>query len=272
MTQLELSKPTLAKLNEDYPKVKNVIAALEIEDLMNFLVRILNIKTASAEEQDHLDFQMPIILDFIKSKFGMLTIPEIKEAFKMYVAREFADIKVFRILDCVVVGEILGAYRNFSIESLRVYDAKKQKLLQEPTGASDLEKKAIRKEFLKVVFEDLIAKGYCDNLWLLWHDADGNLTNLAKKLNARTTEIEKKVLYKKESEFHLEQLKGEQMISRRNTAKLATEDFVRQMQSNQPNRIVVNRCRNITASNYLKRFLTDFEEFKNEVGDELDRA
>ena len=72
-----LSKPTLAKLNEDYQKIRDVTIATEIEDLLNYLFRILNIKTSSKEEQDNLDFQIPIILDFIKSKFGFLTIPEI---------------------------------------------------------------------------------------------------------------------------------------------------------------------------------------------------
>jgi len=126
-----LSKPTLAKLNEDYQKIRDVTIATEIEDLLNYLFRILNIKTSSKEEQDNLDFQIPIILDFIKSKFGFLTIPEIKEAFKMYVAKEFQEVKVFRLLDCMIISDVLTAFIEFRNESLRIYEQKKQYIMLE---------------------------------------------------------------------------------------------------------------------------------------------
>lgn len=76
---------------------------------------------------------MLVVLDFIRTKFSSLTIEEVKEAFKMYVSKEFPEIKVFRMLDCVVVGEVLNAYVNFRNESLRVYDNKKMQL---PLNAS----------------------------------------------------------------------------------------------------------------------------------------
>jgi len=86
----------------------------------------LNLKTSSEQDAKDLNIQMLVILDFIKSKFSQLTIEEIKEAFKMYVAKEFSHLKVFRMLDCVVVGEVLNEYINFRNESLKVYDNKKQ--------------------------------------------------------------------------------------------------------------------------------------------------
>jgi hypothetical protein len=257
-----LSRPAMAVLCEDYPKIKSVINANEITDLMNYLLRILNIKVSSKEEQDNLDFQMPVILDFIKSKFGSLTIPEIKEAFKMYVAKEFPEIKVFRILDCVVVGEILNAYLDFRNESLRTYDAKKQLLLATQTEITEIEKQAIRNEFLKLIFEELKARGYSDNLHHLWENNDKMLTSFANKVNATITNFEKKVLYKSEEKLYLKELRNEQMISRRNSAKIAVNDFVRQMNANQKSNIIVNRCRNITASKFLKDYLTDFEKFQ----------
>lgn len=107
--------------------------------MMNFMVSILNIKVSNDAEKKELNTQMVIALDLIRSKFGSLTVPEVKEAFKMYVARQF-DIKVFRLLDCVAVGEILTEFINFRNESLRVYIDKKSTAANKPAEISDEEK------------------------------------------------------------------------------------------------------------------------------------
>lgn len=101
---------------------------------------MMNIKVSNDTEKKDLQIQMLVVMDFIKSKFGNLTIPEIKEAFKMYVAREFPEIKVFRILDCVSVGEVLDAYKSFRNESLRVYSQKKTALLNTPKKVTQEDK------------------------------------------------------------------------------------------------------------------------------------
>lgn len=267
MIRQELSRPTLAKLNEDFPKIRTVADAAEVTDLMSYIIRILNIKVASKAEQDEMDFQMPIILDFIKSKFGTLTIPEIKEAFKMYVAREFEGIKVFRILDCILVGEILTAYTDFRNESLRIYDSKKQTLLLEATQTAEVDKKAIREAFLRQIFDDLNKKGYSNDVWLLWEEdfKTKKLTPFAEKVNATVTKEAKIDLYEAEERVYLMQLKAEQMVSRNQSAKWAVENANDQIKKNLKIHQVVHRCRCIIGSNYLKNYLTDFEEFKNQI-------
>lgn len=149
----ELSRPTLAILNEDYPKVKTIESKQEINGLLNFLITILNIKTISQEDQDQLDKQMILIFDLIKTKFGGLTVPEIKEAFKMYVSKEFPEIKVFRLLDCVSVGEILNAYINFRAESLRAYSQKKAIIQNKLPEITETQKEEIVKYGINEVFE-----------------------------------------------------------------------------------------------------------------------
>lgn len=97
------------------------------------MISILNIKTNSPEDVQDLDTQMTLIWDLITTKFGTLTAPEIREAMKMYVAKEFEGIRVFRLLDCISIAEILTAYMNFRNDSLRVYiDNKMQKKLELP--------------------------------------------------------------------------------------------------------------------------------------------
>lgn len=267
LTLQRQSKPLLAKLNEDYPKIKNITNEADTNGLINYLLAIINIKIDlnNPSEVNHLKTQGLVILDFIKSKFGMLTIPEIKEAFKMYIAKDFPEIKVYRILDCVVVGEILSAYKDFSTESLRIYDSKKRLFLEQKIEITELEKKTIREEFLKKIFDDLKTRNYSDDLWITWENEDKTLTDFAKKVNSTITVIEKKILYKTEEELYLKELKNEQLISRRSSAKIIVNDFVRQMNTNKKNGTVINRCRNIIASKYLNKFLTDFEQFKKEI-------
>jgi hypothetical protein len=259
LMQLESSKPTLAKLNEDFPKVRNVIVAAEIEDLMNYLIRILNIKTASKEEQDNLDFQMPLILDFIKSKFGTLTIPEIKEAFKMYVAKEFPELKVFRMLDCVAVGEVLNAYTNFRNESLRVYDSKKKKIIETLHEPTEKEKKENFENLLKSIFDDLTQKGFSSDAWLLF-------SKLEDSGKLKISLEEKKALYHKQLRiYEIEEqaeIRGKYGIN----SKVFLQDLHNKITDKKPVGSVVNKCRSITSSNYLKNYIQDYEVFKKEIG------
>lgn len=256
--QLELSKPTLAKLNEDYPKVKNVIVASEITDLMNFLIRILNIKILNEEEQENLDFQMPLILDFIKSKFGSLTIPEIQEAFKMYVAKEFPELKVFRMLDCIVVGEILNAFKDFRNDSLRAYDRKKQNLLEQPKPMTEEDIKKNQEELLKIVFDDLKETGLSLDAWLLYENLEANgMITISNK--------QKREMYAQQAQIYLVELVQETTQRYFHSAKTVIEDARNKIEKGKVIGSVANKCKSIVVSNILKNYLTDFEEFKNQI-------
>lgn len=269
---LTKSKPNLAVLNEDFPKLKNVVSKEETNNLMNYILAILNIKVSSPEEKAELNNQMIVIHDFLKTKFGHLTIPEIREAFKMYVAKEFVDVKVFRLLDCVSVAEVLTAYINFRNDSLRVYDDKKRLLLAEAETTSEEQKKEIRNNFLKQIFEDLKARGYSGDIWILW-EKDFNtkeLTDFANKVNATVTNSEKRDLYAREERLYMQQIKSEMLTSRLQSAKWVVENATRQIKENQKINSVINRCRCLIGSKYLKDYLTDFLEFKKQIENELD--
>lgn len=123
-TALSQNKPALARLSEDFPKIRNFTTTAQLDEVVNYMVTILNIKVSNDAEIRELNKQMVMILQLLRNKFGSLTAEEVKEAFQMYVAHEF-DIKVFRLLDCVAVGEVLNAYTNYRNERLRAYNEKK---------------------------------------------------------------------------------------------------------------------------------------------------
>jgi hypothetical protein len=254
-----LSRPTLAILNEDHPKVKNIESKQETNELLNFLITILNIKVSSKEEELQLDKQMILIFDLIKTKFGNLTIPEIKEAFKMYVAKEFADVKVFRLLDCVSVGEVLTAYIDFRNESLRVYDSKKRALIEAPPEVSEIQKNEIRERFLKSIFDELTEKGFSQNAWHLFEKLE-----LSGKI--KITAEDKKALYLKQLRNYEIEEKAEIRGKYTTNSKAFLRDLEDKIKGKGTIGSVVNRCRSITASNFLMKHISDFENFKKAVG------
>ena len=126
LTVMKQERPYLAKINEDFPKIRTV----ENNDLLiNYLVTLINIKTTTEAEFKDLEIQMFVILDFIKSKFGQLTEEEIKEAFKMYVAKDFGHKEIYRTLDTIVVSDVLNKYLDYRSQVLRSYDQKQREFL-----------------------------------------------------------------------------------------------------------------------------------------------
>lgn len=248
----------LAILNEDYPKVKTIESKQEINGLINFLITIINIKVSSEEEKLQLDKQMVLIFDLIKTKFGSLTVPEIKEAFKMFIAKEFPELKVFRILDCVVVADVLNAYKEFRNESLRAYDVKKQNLLEQPKPMSKEDIKKNQEDLLKIVFDDLKETGISLDAWLLYENLEINgMISISK--------AQKKEMYAQQAQIYLVELVQETTQRYFHSAKTVIEDARNKIEKGKVIGSVANKCKSIVVSNILKNYLTDFEEFKNQI-------
>lgn len=239
------SRPSLAVLNEDYLKLRNVESIEDIDGLINYLITILNIKVSSQEEANDLKIQMLVVSDFLKSKFGYLTIPEIKEAFKMYVAREFPEIKVFRILDCPSIGEVLKSYTEFRNESLRIYEQKKKLINSPPQIVSMEDKKKIRDSFIDLVFEELQTSEYYDSAWLLYDDL-----YLSGKI--KITDEEKINLYKAEYQKYLSE-KRVQISKKGGVFSTLLKNELTELSKNMNNiKIVQNRCKSILVCGILK--------------------
>jgi len=120
----------LAILNENYPKIRNLQSLSEFDDLTNFLLDTLGIKSLSEDLNEH-NYKLKFMIEFMNSKFGFLTIPEIKEAFKMYVAKDFGHKEIYRNLDTIVVSDVLNCFVDLRSEKLRAYTQSKQKLVLE---------------------------------------------------------------------------------------------------------------------------------------------
>lgn len=154
---MKQSKPLLAKLNEDYPKIRTVA---NNEGLINYLINLINIKATTDAEIKDLQVQMIVILDFIKSKFGQLTEEEIKEAFKMYVAKDFGHKEIYRTLDTIVVSDVLNKFLDYRSQVLRSYD-QKQKIqkLENMSNISEAEANKIMVEAVNNKYLEFLELG-----------------------------------------------------------------------------------------------------------------
>lgn len=248
----------MAILSEDYPKLKEIHNNSETDALINYLLTILNIKVSNENEAKDLQIQMLVVSDFLKSKFGFLTAEEIKEAFKMFVAREFPDIKVFRILDCVAIGEVLQKYTEFRNESLRTYIDKKQVLLSAPPPKTDEEKKQIRLRFIEMLYEEIKKDKFSDSAWLLYDE-------LYYSGKIKITDEEKIELYNKQLLVYATEQRTE--IAKKSTilSKSLLQDLNKRIQSGIPIQLVKNKCKNIVVCDYLKKNMYDFEDFKKSI-------
>ncbi|QYS85436.1 hypothetical protein JJC03_09315 [Flavobacterium oreochromis] len=248
------SRPLLAVLNEDYPKIRAVEDVAETDGLMNYLITLLNLKISNEEEERDLNIQMLVVKDFIISKFGNLTIPEIKEAFKMYVAREFSNIKTFRLLDSISAGEVLSAFLDHRNESLRVYDHKMKinALKQEFRNEDEIAK--TKHLLLKNIFTDVEGKGYSGDAWMLYDE----LYNSGK---ITISDSEKKDLYKKQLQKHIKEEKQIVNSKRPLNYKAVLAEIQKEAMSSKPLLVVQNRCKSVLVSEYIKNNFKDKEEF-----------
>lgn len=252
------SKPLLAVINEDYPKLKEIQSNQETDGLINYLITILNIKVSNEEEAKDLQIQMLVVSDFLKTKFGNLTIPEIKEAFKMYAAREFSKIKVFRILDCISIGEVLQAYTEFRNDSLRTYTSQKQILLSAMPEKTTEEKKEIRLKFIEMLFEEIKTDKFSNNAWLLYDE----FYNSGK---IKISDEEKKELYNSQLLIYANEQRNEIKKKSALITKPLLLDLNTKIQSGKPIQLVKNKCKSVLVCNYLKKHMYDFETFKNSI-------
>jgi len=129
----------------------------EVDELINFILDILGVKSLDEDLHEH-NRKIKFIFDFILDKFSFLTVPEIQEAFVMYVAKDFGHKEIYRNFDTILVSDVLNCFMNYRGDALRVYNQKKQKLeLAEQNALSNSEKdeimiKAVNEKYLEYIY------------------------------------------------------------------------------------------------------------------------
>jgi len=251
LVSLEQNKPYLLMLKENESKWKTVTAEVK-EDCLDFMLDILNIKVLDEEEQNHIDRQLILVADLISNYFSNLTAGEIKEAFKLYVAKKFSDVKVFRLIDCVAVGEILNAYIEYRNQSVEPFVNKRQNLLNAPAEKSESEKEKIFNDFVKMIYNEILEKEYSEGAWYLFKKLEENKSICVSN-------EEKSKLYKKELAIYVPTER--QRIIKQNplSGRGLLKDFEKTYEGNKKPVYVQNRCRSILVCKFIKEKIKSLE-------------
>lgn len=159
MIQSVRERPYLAVLSEDYVKCRQENEQ-NLAGTINYLFHLINVKIEEGQEQDR-DLQTVVLMDFIRDKFGHLTTEEIKEAFKIYTSGGFG-IEVYRMLDSIIVSNVLNKYLDYRAENLRVYDNKKQ-VLELPIITENGKKEIVKQGIIRVFNEFKESKSFGTN-------------------------------------------------------------------------------------------------------------
>src|SRR5690606_37600139 len=176
----------------------------------------------------------------------------VKQAFKMYAAKEFPELKTFRILDCISLGEELNAYVERRNQNIHVYNQNLLANKQNSTSlnASNEQKARLRKEHLLMIFESLKSNKTDYSAFIYFKENQNKI---------RMTNEQKEDLYNYEALKYKKELELDALES--NFKKSSLTEFIRQSDEGKRNSIVQNRCRAVVVCNYLKRHLDSFETF-----------
>jgi hypothetical protein len=194
-------------------------------------------------------------LIFISTSNYKLTAGEIYLAHKMAMTRELLqengkEFDLIPELSINTTAKIISAYQKLKIES-QTYQSAKQKIKSLKTPKieiSESEKKKIRLEFLKIVFDEIQETGFSDTAWCLYNDCEADIEKEHSDFFSY-----KKILYNQELEKHKNQILAENNLK---NAKRKLQEL------SNSNGYVINHCKSILASKHLKN-ITDFEQFKN---------
>lgn len=199
---------------------------------------------------------------YISSSNFKITPGEIYLAFRMAIDGEILTQKglkfeLFPELSIITTGKIIQAFieqkKRSNLEYQKSKDELKLLFLPKPP---EIDKKAIRIDFLKMVFEELKTTGTSDKTHLLFAELEEKgLINISNE--------EKKETYKRELRKYIPVEKEEIRTKRTLNTKGLLKEFDNRVKSNQPIVAVQNACRCIYANHFLLQHIENFETFKN---------
>lgn len=191
------------------------------------------------------DINKQDIKEMILTKFNKLSIEEIDYAFKMdrYSGE---PVQHFQLFNAEYVAKVLNKYSNWLLKTRQEHNLKIS-VGQNSQGPTEEERKAIRHQFLKNVFEEVKNTGRSGDAWLLYEELEEEIL---------VGDSVKKELYKSELAKYIEELKST------GYSKSLKTQLERLNKSS--SEIVKNRCKSILVSRFIEE-IGSFEEFLKQV-------
>ncbi len=221
--------------------------------LANDLCRLLQVR----EKNDEM---IKDWLLYVSTTNFKITPGEIYLAFKLALDGEILTQKgtafeLFPELSITTTSRVIQAFIEQKKQLNPEYHKSKDELKLLLSPKPEIDKKAIRRDFLKMVFEELKTTGTSDKTHLLFAELElKGLINISNE--------EKKATYKRELRKYIPSEKEEIRTNKSLKAKILLKEFDDRVKSNQPIVAVQNACRCIYANDFLNKHLESFEEFE----------
>jgi hypothetical protein len=195
------------------------------------------------------------IINMLTSYWSVLSFEDLIKAFELERFGAYPErTEHFQLFDSNYVSQILKKYQSWKQENkIQLNIEKKSKV--ENQEVSEEQKKAIRQEFLKMVYDEIKKTGYC-------HDARHLFFELQESGKMIISDSIKKDLYKKQYDKELFSLKAQNLKTPSNQLK----ERIKTMESLNADgkfvKTVVENCRAISVCDFLSDYIESYQEFE----------
>lgn len=199
---------------------------------------------------------------YISTSTFRITPGEIYTAFRMAIDGEILTSKgdlfeLFPELSIITTGRILQAFVEQKKLNNDSYQRSKEKLktIYNKQTVTESEKKEIRLNLLKIIFDELSETGTSDKTHLLFSE-------LEERGVINISIDEKKETYQRELKKYIPAEINEIRTKRAMNARTLLKEFNQKIESKEPIVAVQNICRCIYVNRFLKNYLQSFDAFK----------
>lgn len=144
--QIQAQTSKIVPLELQYSKEKkiaNIKNPSEIQQLLNYLYVLLNVK---ADNQLN-EIEESVLNGVIITNFSNYTVNEIKHAFRLAVSGSFENLTLYNKLDSIVLGKVMLKYKEFKRLKIKKH---LDTIEYKDEAVSEAKKKEIEKEFIRV--------------------------------------------------------------------------------------------------------------------------
>jgi hypothetical protein len=226
-------------------KIREINNSFELTKQLAFVFAEVALLAGIKEEIS--DFVKKDIKTLILTKYKNLSVDEISYAFRLERYKSYNEItEHYNQFTTSYVSSILDKYVEWKQNTMRekniLIGSPKEKVVTEE------ERKAIRLQFLKNVYEEVKEYGKSRDAWLLYDE-------LVEKEVLLVGKSVIKELYSREVEIEKERLRNNGLLN----------DYRSFIKNTDKNQMIINNCKSKLVSECIETEFDNFEQFKNNL-------
>ena len=238
----KISNIQFLKIQKQFLKIKEV----DRKSANNCLGDIITKASNLIGLKGSIEFQFKAdIVDLIHNKYSSLSLEEINKAFEMD-RHSSVPVEHFQLFNSTYVSKVISNYISWKKAERKRLNLHIQK--NEVLTLSEEEIKKNREDLIRIIFNEIKNQDFSKRAWLIYDDVDApNKDRIAYK----------EVILKRTQKKYYQKKKENREF--RGDFTLFIEKNLGLKQS------IINECKSLLVSEYLKPFVNDFEIFKSKI-------